>query len=145
MRQFRYLLGSLLFWLSTPAWAHHSYAMFDMSRRIVVTGTVARVEWTNPHTFIWLYVANKSGGYDVYGVENGSVSLLSRFGWSKDMLKVGEKLDIECFPLKDKRAGCSFITLRRADGTVMGGDPFAPGGKDSSAFRGSAPGAGARK
>ena len=121
------------------ALAHHSYAMFDMSRRVVISGTVAKVEWSNPHVFIWLYVANKKGGYDLYGVENGSVSLLSRFGWKKETLKAGEKVDIECYPLRDGRPGCGFINVRRADGTVMGGDPFAPGGSDPSAFGRSAP------
>ena len=56
------------------AMAHHSYAMFDASRSVTVRGTVARLEWRNPHVYLWVYVPRPGGdGHDLYGFENGGV------------------------------------------------------------------------
>jgi hypothetical protein len=124
----RSLLVGLLCLATLPAKAHHSYAMFDMKQRTTLKGTVAKVEWGNPHVFIWVYAANKQGGQDLYGLENGSVSMLKRFGWSKNTLQLGEKVTVEFFALKDGRKGGYFINAKHADGRMTTGDPFAPGG-----------------
>jgi hypothetical protein len=129
------LLAASLLWNGSPALAHHSYAMFDLEHKVNVSGTIAKVEWSNPHVFIWMYVANAKGGYDLYGFEAGAVSLLTRYGWSKTTAKTGEKVSIEYFPLKDKRPGGAFINMTHADGTVTRTEPFAPGGTDPSAYR----------
>ena len=118
---------------STPALAHHSYALFDLSHRRSVEGTVAKLEWTNPHTFVWLYVKGKQG-YDLYSFESGSVAMLKRFGWTPETLAKGEKLTIEYFPLRDGRNGGAFIRAIHADGHVTDNEPDAPGGKGSGAF-----------
>ena len=113
----------------SPALGHHSYAMFDTTQSMFVEGTVAKVEWVNPHTFVWLYVekTGQPGEYDLYAFENGPVTMLSRDGWTKDTLKVGEKLTIQYFPLKDGRTGGSFVKAVHEDGTESVGDRFAPG------------------
>lgn len=114
---------------ASPALGHHSYAMFDTTQSMFVEGTVAKVEWVNPHTFVWLYVekTGQPGEYDLYAFENGPVTMLSRDGWTKDTLKVGEKLTIQYFPLKDGRTGGSFVKAVHEDGTESVGDRFAPG------------------
>ena len=50
---------------SGAAWAHHSYAMFDTSGKKTVNGTVAKLEWMNPHAFLWVYVPSTGQGWDV--------------------------------------------------------------------------------
>jgi hypothetical protein len=112
-----------------PALAHHSYSMFDTTKSVFVDGTVAKVEWVNPHTFVWLYVEKKDepGKYDLYAFENGPITMLMRNGWTKETLKVGEKLKVQYFPLKDGRPGGSFVKAIHADGTESIGDQFAPG------------------
>src|SRR5688572_21334495 len=122
-------LAASMFLGATAAVAHHSYAMFDMSTSVVVQGSVAKHEWVNPHTFVWLYVEkpNQPGQYDLYGFENGPIGLLTRHGWSKDTFTVGEKIIVQYFPLKDGRTGGYFIKAMRADGSEIIGDPFAPG------------------
>jgi hypothetical protein len=114
----------LLFGLAVPlgtALAHHSYAMFDTSHTSNVTGTVAKLEWQNPHVFVWVYVpsTSKPGTYDLWGFENGSPSVLQVHGWSKDALKAGDKVAIEYWPLRDKSIGghCEKVTL--ADGRAL--------------------------
>jgi hypothetical protein len=107
----------------SPALAHHSYAMFDGSRAATVSGTVAKLEWSNPHVFIWLYVPDPraASGYALYAFENGSMGVLSRLGWSKDTFVAGESLTVEYWPLKDGRPGGHFHKATRATGEVIAG------------------------
>jgi Family of unknown function (DUF6152) len=121
-------LGAALLGASATAWAHHSYAMFDMSQPRTVNGTVAKIEWVNPHVFIWLY-AKKQGqqsGYDLYAFENGPIGTMAHFGWTKQAFKIGERVTVEYFPLKDGRTGGYFVKATRADGTVRVGDAYLP-------------------
>jgi hypothetical protein len=103
--------------------AHHSYAMFDATRTVTVSGTVAKFEWANPHVFVWVYVPNPktSGGYDLYAFENGSTNVLTRLGWSRTTLQPNEKVSIEYAPLKDGRTGGHLLKVTYADGRVING------------------------
>jgi hypothetical protein len=105
------------------AHAHHSYAMFDGTRTLTVTGTVAKLEWMNPHVYVWVYVPNAASatGYDLYAFENGSTGVLSRLGWSKTTFAIGEKISVEFWPLKDGRPGGHFVRALHADGRVAPG------------------------
>ena len=76
------------------AGAHHSYAMFDGSRTVTVVGTLAKLEWTNPHVFIWLWVRGSDGEPVLYAFENGSPNVLARRGWSKTTFAPQERLAI---------------------------------------------------
>jgi hypothetical protein len=118
---------------SQVAAAHHSYAMFDGSRTATVKGTVAKLEWTNPHVFIWVYVPNsaRETGFDLYAFENGSPNVLTRLGWSKTTFEAGEELTIEYWPLADGRTGGHFSTATRGDGRVIRG-AGGPRGVDGS-------------
>jgi hypothetical protein len=119
----RTIVCGVVLLLGGRAWAHHSYAMFDGSRTLTVSGAVAKLEWMNPHVFVWVYVPNPKaqGGYDLYAFENGSPNVLVRLGWSKTALAVGEKIVIEYWPLKDGRNGGHFVKATRADGQVLQG------------------------
>jgi Family of unknown function (DUF6152) len=115
--------------LSTSGSAHHSYAMFDASRIKTITGTVARLEWVNPHVFLWVYVPNPDSdtGYDLYALENGSPNVLRQRGWSKTFFTEGEWLAISYWPVIDGQNGGHFAVATRADGTVIYG-AGGPGG-----------------
>lgn len=115
--------------LSGAAMAHHSYAMFDLKKSATVEGTVAKLEWKNPHSFVWVYVKkpDKPGEYDLWGFENGPTGLMQRQGWKPDSLKAGEKIVVQYFPLRDGRTGGHFVRAVRADGSELIGDPYAPG------------------
>jgi hypothetical protein len=122
--------GLLLLVCGRDSPAHHSYAMFDHSRTLILEGSVAKVEWVNPHVFVWLYVKKKGGKpgeYDLYGFENGPVTMMMREGWTRDTLKVGEVVSVQFFPLTDGRMGGYFIKAMHADGRVSVGDRHAPG------------------
>jgi hypothetical protein len=118
---------------ATAASAHHSYAMFDGTRTATVKGTVAKLEWTNPHVFVWVYVPNaaRENGFDLYAFENGSPNVLARMGWSKDTFAAGEELTFEYWPLADGRTGGHFARAVRADGSEIRG-AGGPRGVDGS-------------
>jgi hypothetical protein len=111
---------------SLTASAHHSHALFDMSRANSVSGTVAKLEWNNPHIFIWVYVADRQqkSGYTLYAFESGSVALMARGGWDHNALKSGDRLSVEYMPLRDGRPGGALLRATLADGKVLMGDPL---------------------
>ena len=82
--------GALWVGVSETAFAHHSFSMFDMKTMKTITGTVKQFEWTNPHTWLWIYVPNDKGEQEQWGIEGMSPNYLGRRGWSKNTLKPGD-------------------------------------------------------
>jgi hypothetical protein len=123
MKRLLYRCAFVALFAATTALAHHSYAMFDGERVETVTGTLAKIEWKNPHVFLWVYVPNAqaASGFDLYAFENGSTNVLARRGWSKDVIPEGEKLAVEFWPLRDGRKGGHLKQLTRSDGSIMQG------------------------
>ncbi len=122
------LIVAALALTARSALAHHSYAMFDRSKTAVAHGTVAQLEWANPHAYVWIYVKKlRQSSYDLYAFETASINRLVRFGWSKDVINAGQKVAVEYYPLKDGRTGGYLIKLVREDGSLLRGDPDAPG------------------
>lgn len=115
------LAGALL--AVGPALAHHSYAMFDGTKRMTVAGTVAKLEWQNPHVFVWVYVPQAAGGHLLYGIESDSINALVRRGWSKTSLEPGDPVTVEFFALADGRPGGHLIRAVRADGSELEAQP----------------------
>jgi hypothetical protein len=125
-----WLIGVAALVIVLPVMAHHSYAVFDVTKQLTVAGTVAKFEWTNPHTYLWVYVPKPDSPkeYDLYGFENGPPSMMTRVGWTSSVLKSGDKVSIDYSPLKDGRHGGHLIQITLADGRILHGDPAAPGG-----------------
>jgi Family of unknown function (DUF6152) len=95
------LAAALLLSAVVPLIAHHSFAAeYDNNKPIKFTGKVTKVEWLNPHIYVYVDVAN-SGKTVNYAVEGGAPNGLFRQGWRKDTLKVGDSLSVEGFLAKD--------------------------------------------
>jgi hypothetical protein len=79
------------------AHAHHSFAAeYDASKPVTLTGTVTKVEWTNPHIFIYLDVPDeKTDAVVSWTLEMGGPNALLRLGWKRDSLKVGDRVTVE--------------------------------------------------
>ena len=101
------------------AQAHHSFAPFDMANQKTVTGTVKTVEWTNPHTWIWLDVPNEQGVVEPWGFEGMSPNYLARRGWTRTTLKAGDKITVSYRPLRDGSKGGMFVSTKLADGRTL--------------------------
>ena len=103
-----------------PAFAHHSFSMFDMSKEVVMTGEVKDFQWTNPHIWIQLTVPGADGKATEWSIEGTSPNVLSRQGWNKHSVKAGEKVTVTVHPLKDGTAGASLVKVVLANGKVVG-------------------------
>jgi hypothetical protein len=121
MRSIRGLFGAAAILLSGAVVdAHHSYAMFDQSRRVTVHGTLHALEWTNPHVWVWVSVKDDAGGAVIFGFETNAPSELTRFfGWKRTALAVGEPVTVDYSPLRSGRNGGALRTLTFADGRIL--------------------------
>lgn len=102
--------------LATSAQAHHSFAMFDLTKSTTLKGTVKTFEWTNPHSWLWLTVTTNDGKSEVWGVETGSPTMLLRRGLQRTTFKPGEKVAVEIHPNRDGSTGGSFMKATFPDG-----------------------------
>jgi hypothetical protein len=101
------------------ATAHHSFAPFNMESEKTISGTIKKFDWTNPHTWIWLDVANEKGAVETWGIEGMSPNYLGRRGWSKNSLKPGDKVTIVVRPMRDGSPGGMFVRATLADGREL--------------------------
>jgi len=105
---------------SVAAEAHHSFAAeYDSSKPVTVTGTVTRVEWTNPHARFYVDTKEPDGSITHWGFELGSPNLLIRYGFTRDLLKVGSEVTVEGFQAKDATKVANTKTVKLPDGKVM--------------------------
>jgi uncharacterized protein DUF6152 len=111
--------------LAAPAFAHHSFAMFDMTQTVTLTGTVKSYQWTNPHVWIELMVMNpKTNETELWGLEGLSTSIMSRRGWTRKSLMAGDMVEIDIHPLKTGGNGGS-VMKARVGHTEIGGQATA--------------------
>ncbi len=108
----------LLAAFSGSAAAHHSFAMFDSAKEVVLEGTVREFQWTNPHTWIQLVVTEQGQPVE-YSIEADSPNILSRRGWSKASFAPGDRVRITVNPMKDGSKGGAFKSAVLANGKSL--------------------------
>jgi hypothetical protein len=117
-------LAAVLFAASAaPVLAHHAFgAEFDREKPLTLTGSVTKVQWSNPHIWIFIDVKGPDGTVTNWGFQGGPPAYLARVGWSKMDLKVGEMVTISGSRAKDGSPLASGAKVTFADGrTVFAG------------------------
>ena len=105
---------------ATPALAHHSFAMFDMSKQVSVSGTVKEFQYTNPHSWVIVMAETPDGKQTEWGFESEGPSSLMRAGIRKSDLAPGTKIVVVGNPMKDGRTAGTFVKATRlSDGKVF--------------------------
>ena len=120
-----------------PSSAHHSFAAeFDASQPVTLRGTVAQMDWVNPHSWIHLDVKNEDGTVTRWMVEGGTPNTLFRRGFTKDSLKAGVEIIVEGYRAKNgaNRANGRDIMLPDGKRLFLGssGTGAPPDGRDAS-------------
>jgi len=105
--------------LAGPALAHHAFAMFDTNREVMLDGTVKEFQWTNPHTWVQLLVKDPTGKEVEWSIEGSSPNNLARFGWTRNSLRSGDRVQAVIHPLKDGSIGGSLVKIT-VNGQVVG-------------------------
>ena len=117
------LIGAL------PARAHHAFAAeYDRDKPITLTGTVTKLEWTNPHARIYIDVKDDKGEVVNWDFELGPPNGLMRRGWNRNSLKPGMVVTIEGFLSKTNPRGANARAVKLPDGRqVFAGSSFDTG------------------
>jgi hypothetical protein len=107
--------------LACPVQAHHSFVMFDKNRLTTVRGVVSKVEWANPHVFIFVGVPDGKGGKIQYAVECNSPNVLMRTGWKVNTVKQGDSVSVGLYPLRNGRPGGLLDSVTLPNGKTIKG------------------------
>ena len=119
MKNINSIALALLAVISVPAIAHHSTAMFDDSRQITLTGVIKEFQYTNPHSWLIVDVANEDGTTTTWGFEAEGPTTLMRSGIRKSTLPVGSRITITGNPMKDGRSAAAWSKAVLEDGTEI--------------------------
>src|SRR5579863_4129650 len=106
-----------IFAAAMPVFAHHSFsAEFDNLNTVTLKGTITKVEFMNPHIWVYLDVKDEKGAMTQWQCEGGPPNTLTRNGWTKDALKKGDQVTIDGTLSKDGKPTCNATSIQLPDG-----------------------------
>jgi|GEM_PF-431814 len=103
---------------SRPAAAHHSFAMYEHDRTVTLMGTVTKFQWTNPHAYLEVDVADEQGVVTHYSIEMTSINMMRRLGWKSSLIQPGDKVAATMAALLDGRPGGLLLEVTLPDGKL---------------------------
>ena len=114
------LTGVGVLFVGAPLFAHHAFsAEFDATRPIKFQGTVTKVEWINPHTWVHVAVKGANGTSEEWMIEGGTPNTLFRRGITKDSLKAGAEIVVDGYQAKDGSQRANGRNLTLPDGRTL--------------------------
>src|SRR5438445_9232271 len=103
-----------------PAWGHHAFAAeFDSKKPVKLRGTVTKMEWINPHTWMHVDVKKDDGSIEEWMVEAGTPNTLLRRGFTRDSLKAGTEVVVDGYQSKDGSLRANGRDLTLPDGKTL--------------------------
>ena len=125
-----WIAGLTLLAGAVPVMAHHSFAAeYDSNKTVMITGTVTKVEWMNPHARFYVDEKEADGKITNWNFELGAIPALLKRGWRKNSLKEGDQVTVEGYRAKDSSFSASALKVSLPDGrkvfagsSIGGGD-----------------------
>jgi hypothetical protein len=111
-------LAAALGAVAGPAFAHHSFAVYDGSKSVTISGAVKKWQFANPHSELTLTVIENGAPVD-YVVEGSSVSVLIRIGWTPKSFVPGDKVTVVMNPMRDGSKAGSFLRATLGNGKTI--------------------------
>jgi len=121
MKKIALLVLGLAFLCVCDAGAHHSFAMFDGAKTVIVEGTVKSWEWKSPHAWLTVDVMDpNTQKVEEWGLEGYAIGTLRGMGYARDSLKAGDKVSVTINPRRNGAPGGFFLSVKLGDGRVLG-------------------------
>ena len=110
--------------------AHHAFAAeFDVNRPIKLTGTITKIEWTNPHAWVFVDAKDDKGVTQNWAIELVGINDLLRLGWGRDKVKTGDVISIDGFGAKNGTNTVNAASVSLANGDLIWASQKSPGAK----------------
>lgn len=120
MRNFHAVLIAAALFAGTPAWGHHSGAMFDQTTTVTLEGTVSQFNWANPHVYIFVETMDPSGRTVEWELETDSTAIMTRDGWTPTTLTPGARVSVRANPDRNPdRSHARLLSLVKEDGQLF--------------------------
>jgi hypothetical protein len=117
----RFAAGTVCFALTASSLAaHHSLAAeFDREKPIKLTGKVTKLDWRNPHAWVYLEVTGAGGAVEKWQCELGSPNAMTRAGFTNESVKAGDEVVIDGILARDGSKTCSTRVINDKEGNVV--------------------------
>jgi hypothetical protein len=107
---------------SIAAYAHHPFsAEYDWTKPVTLTGTVTKLELTNPHSHLYIDARDDQGQMHQWTLEMGSPNALTRAGWTRDVVKMGDTVTVDAWLAKSKKDWANVKSVKLPDGRELSG------------------------
>jgi hypothetical protein len=113
---------------AAPALSHHAFAAeFDINRPLKLTGTVTKIEWTNPHAWVFMETKDQQGSVQSWAVELVGINDLLRLGWGRDRVKAGDVINVDGFGARNGTNTANAVSVRLENGELVWASQRPPG------------------
>jgi len=114
------LMCTAIVFTAVAAFAHHPFsAEYDWKKPVTLTGTVTKLDWANPHVFLYVDAKDADGKMMNWTLEMGSVDALTRAGWKRDTVKVGEQVTVDAWLAKSGTGRANVKSVKLSSGREL--------------------------
>ena len=111
--------AAVLLFVSASVFAHHGRSNYDVTNTVTIKGVVTQFDWVNPHALIYLDVKSDEGKMEKWIAETNSPNTLTRQGWARDTVKVGDEVTLVGHRVKGGGLYLNFSKISWPDGRVL--------------------------